>query len=237
MQPVIPQHIAIIMDGNNRYAHAHQLGFGQGHVAGKKALDPIVEHARAIGVKALTVFAFSSENWQREQDEVALLMDLLTQTIHEQVPRMHQHDIALKFIGDRSKLSPHISELMARAEASTAMYQGMTLVIALSYGGQWDITRACKRIAQQVENKQLAASDITEQLLQGQLSTHGLPAVDLLIRTGGELRLSNFMLWQAAYAELVFSDKLWPEFTPHDLDQAIASFAQRSRRFGQSGKY
>ncbi len=232
----VPQHIAIIMDGNNRYGKANQLATGAGHVAGKDALDPIVEHCLARGVQVLTVFAFSSENWARPKAEVELLMRLLEQTIHEQMPRMHKYRIRLRFIGDRSLLPDELAQLMADAEATTAQFDAMTLVIAISYGGQWDIANAAKMLAQEVADAKLSADDITADVLAGKLQLADLPAVDMLIRTGGDYRISNFLLWQIAYAELFFTPTLWPEFGVDELDTMMASFANRERRFGKTSE-
>lgn len=229
---LIPHHIAIIMDGNNRYGKANALDKGEGHVAGKDALDPIVEYCIEIGVKVLTVFAFSSENWQRPASEVALLMHLLAATIHEQMPRMQKYRIQMRFIGDRSQLSDDLQALMADAEAKTAHFKAMILVIAISYGGQWDIANAAKQLAQQVQAGQLRAEDIDKELLSQYVQLADAPAVDMLIRTGGEYRISNFLLWQSAYAELFFTQTLWPNFTADELAAMVVEFAQRQRRFG-----
>lgn len=233
---LIPRHIAIIMDGNNRYGKANALGSGGGHMAGKEALDPIVEYCREVDIEVLTVFAFSSENWQRPPNEVALLMRLLELTIHEQLPRMQKHHIRLRFIGDRSQLTGDLRALMADAEAQTAQFDAMTLVIAISYGGQWDIAHAAKQLAQQVEAGQLRADDIDEQRLAQYVQLADAPAVDMLIRTGGEYRISNFLLWQSAYAELFFTDTLWPNFAASELAMMITEFAQRQRRFGKTSE-
>lgn len=233
---LLPRHIAIIMDGNNRYGKANDLGKGQGHVAGKDALDPIVEYCVNTGIEVLTVFAFSSENWQRPPSEVALLMQLLTSTIHEQIPRMNEYRIRLRFIGDRSQLSDDLQALMADAEAKTANFEAMTLVIAISYGGQWDIAHAAKQLAQQVETGQLRADDINKELLGNYVQLADAPAVDMLIRTGGEYRISNFLLWQSAYAELFFTQTLWPNFAADELAAMVKEFAQRQRRFGKTSE-
>ncbi len=232
----IPRHIAIIMDGNNRYGKANALDEGEGHVAGKDALDPIVEYCLETGINVLTVFAFSSENWQRPPSEVALLMQLLISTIHEQMPRMHKYKIRMRFIGDRSPLSNELQALMADAEAKTAHYNAMTLVIAISYGGQWDIANAAKQLAQRVQSGQLDANDINEELLSQCVQLADAPAVDMLIRTGGEYRLSNFLLWQSAYAELFFTQTLWPNFAVKELSSMVTEFAQRQRRFGKTSE-
>lgn len=233
---ILPRHIAIIMDGNNRYGRANDLGRGEGHVAGKDALDPIVEHCLEVGVEVLSVFAFSSENWQRPASEVALLMRLLTSTIHEQLPRMNKYRIRLRFIGDRSQLDTDLQQLMSDAEDKTAHFEAMTLVIAISYGGQWDIAHAARQLAQQVEDGQLSAADISTELLAQQVQLADAPAVDMLIRTGGEYRISNFLLWQSAYAELFFTPTLWPEFGADELDEMLTEFSQRQRRFGKTSE-
>ncbi|SLJ85182.1 polyprenyl diphosphate synthase [Psychrobacter sp. DAB_AL43B] len=233
---LLPRHIAIIMDGNNRYGKVNNLGKGQGHVAGKDALDPIVEYCVSTGIEVLTVFAFSSENWQRPPTEVALLMHLLSLTINEQMPRMLKHHIRLRFIGDRSQLSDDLQVLMVDAETKTADFEAMTLVIAISYGGQWDIAHAAKQLAQQVHEGQLRAEDINKEMLGQYVQLADAPAVDMLIRTGGEYRLSNFLLWQSAYAELFFTQTLWPDFTVNELAAMIEEFAQRQRRFGKTSE-
>ena len=232
----LPKHVAVIMDGNNRFAKKNQLDTGSGHREGKNVLDPIVEHCRKINIKALTVFAFSSENWNRPQFEVDLLMQLLEDTILEQIPRMEEFNIALRFIGDRSRLSPKLRDLMLQAEERTAKFDSMTLTIAISYGGMWDMVQAAKQIALDVQNEKLKINDIDADLFGQYVSLSDLPAVDLLIRTGGDYRLSNFLLWQAAYAELYFTKTLWPEFTVEEFDQAIAEFVSRERRFGKTSE-
>lgn len=232
----LPRHIAIIMDGNNRYGKAQGLGRGAGHIAGKDALDPIVEYCREVGIKVLTVFAFSSENWQRPPSEVALLMQLLALTINEQLPRMQKYSIRLRFIGDRSLLSEELRALMSDAEAKTAHYSAMTLVIAISYGGKWDIAHAAQQVAQQVLDGQLTVAEITKEKLGEYVQLSDAPEVDMLIRTGGDYRLSNFLLWQSAYAELFFTDTLWPQFGVAELAAMINEFGQRQRRFGKTSE-
>lgn len=232
----LPKHVAVIMDGNNRFAKKNQLDTGSGHREGKNVLDPIVEHCRKRNIKALTVFAFSSENWNRPQFEVDLLMQLLEDTILEQIPRMEEFNIALRFIGDRSRLSPKLRDLMLQAEERTAKFDSMTLTIAISYGGMWDMAQSAKQIALDVQNEKLKINDIDADLFGQYVSLSDLPAVDLLIRTGGDYRLSNFLLWQAAYAELYFTKTLWPEFTVEEFDLAIAEFVSRERRFGKTSE-
>lgn len=232
----LPQHIAIIMDGNNRFAKKKQLDKGAGHREGKNVLDPIVEHCRKLNVQALTVFAFSSENWNRPQYEVDLLMQLLGDTIREQIPRMEKYQIALRFIGERERLSLELQQLMLEAELQTADYKQMTLTIAISYGGMWDIANTAKKIAQMVADQTLEVSQINTDLFSKHISLNDLAPVDLLIRTGGDYRLSNFLLWQTAYAELYFTQTLWPEFTVDEFDRAIQIFSVRERRFGQTSE-
>lgn len=231
-----PQHVAIIMDGNNRFAKKRQLDKGAGHREGKNVLDPIVEHCRKLNIKALTIFAFSSENWNRPQYEVDLLMQLLAETIREQIPRMEQYQIALRFIGDRSRLSPELCDLMQYAEQKTAQFGEMTLTIAVSYGGMWDIANTAQNIAKMVKFQNLDIAQIDEGFFGQHISLGDLPPVDLLIRTGGDLRLSNFLLWQTAYAELYFTQTLWPEFTVNEFDRAIDVFLSRERRFGKTSE-
>ena len=232
----LPTHVAIIMDGNNRFAKKNQMQKGEGHRSGKDVLDPIVEHCRKKHIQALTVFAFSSENWNRPQFEVDLLMQLLETTIHEQLPRMEKFNIALRFIGDRSRLSPHLRELMLHAEQRTANFNSMTLTIAISYGGMWDMAQAAKQIAADVVAHKIDIEQIDTQLFGQYVSLADLPPVDLLIRTGGDFRLSNFLLWQAAYAELYFTQTLWPEFSIEEFDDALAVFGGRERRFGKTSE-
>ncbi len=235
-EQLLPQHVAIIMDGNNRFAKKMQMQKGDGHREGKNTLDPIVEHCKSVGVKALTVFAFSSENWNRPKYEVDLLMKLLEETIHEQLPRMEKFNISLRFIGDRTKLCSELRDLMQYAEQKTATFDSMTLTIAISYGGMWDMAHAAKSIAQDALSGKLQIDQINVDLFDKYVSLNDLPAVDLLIRTGGDYRLSNFLLWQAAYAELYFTDTLWPEFTIQELDYAFRVFSGRERRFGKTSE-
>lgn len=232
----LPKHVAIIMDGNNRFAKKNLMQKGEGHRSGKEILDPIVEHCRQANIQALTVFAFSSENWKRPQFEVDLLMKLLEETIHEQLPRMEKFNISLRFIGDRSRLSPELRALMLHAEERTANFSSMTLTIAISYGGMWDMAHAAQQIVADVMANKLTLDAIDTDVFGRYVSMSDLPAVDLLIRTGGDFRLSNFLLWQAAYAELYFTDTLWPEFTVEELDDAFAVFAGRERRFGKTSE-
>lgn len=232
----LPQHVAIIMDGNNRYGKKNQLAKGAGHRAGKDSLDPIVECCRKIGIQALTIFAFSSENWNRPTAEVNLLMQLLAEAIQQQLPRMQKHNMVLRFIGDRTQLSPSLQALMQDAEQQTQHNTAMTLTIAISYGGMWDIVQAAQKLAVQVEQGQLQAANISMSDFHRHTSLSDLPPVDMLIRTGGDYRLSNFLMWQSAYAELFFTETLWPDFTVQEFESMLRLFAQRERRFGKTSE-
>ena len=232
----LPRHIAIIMDGNNRWAKLRELPGNEGHRAGELALRQVVELAAKIPVDVLTVFAFSSENWRRPPDEVAALMQLFLFALDARVQELDRARIRLRFIGDRSAFSNELQAGMRAAEAKTAHHTRMTLIIAVNYGGQWDMAQAAQRLAAQVEKGELKAADITPERLAGMVEMSDLPPVDLLIRTGGELRISNFVLWQAAYAELHFSDTLWPDFGHEQLQVALEDYAQRQRRFGRTSE-
>jgi undecaprenyl diphosphate synthase len=231
----VPRHVAIIMDGNNRWARARGLPGRAGHEAGEKALRDLVEHAGHRGVEALTVFAFSSENWRRPPDEVNALMSLFLGALAKRVPELHGNGIRLRFIGELSAFSAEIRAGIAEAERVTAGNTRLHMSVAVNYGGQWDIAQAARTLALQVEQGVLGAADVTESRLAGQLMLAALPAPDLLIRTGGELRVSNFMLWQLAYSEFHFCDTLWPDFDAAAFDAALADYASRQRRFGRSG--
>jgi undecaprenyl diphosphate synthase len=232
----LPRHVAIIMDGNNRFGRQHHLANGGGHHAGKDQFDLIAQHARSVGIEVLTVFAFSSENWRRPAEEVALLMQLFEQVVQEQVPRMLEQNIAMRFIGDRSKMSDRLQQLMLTAERETAPHAKMIMVIAVSYGGLWDMAQAAQRLARAVQAGTLDVADIDEVRMQQEVEIGDLPPVDLLIRTGGEYRLSNFVLWQSAYAELYFTDTLWPAFDEAEFDRALGQFSYRERRFGRTSE-
>ena len=230
----LPRHIAVIMDGNNRWAKKRLLPGGAGHKAGESALRKIVEHAARRNIEVLTVFAFSSENWRRPENEVSLLMKLFLHALEKQVADLHANNIRVRFIGDLSAFALILQDGMRAGMAKTAGNTGMTLVIAVSYGGQWDVANAARELALQVQTGQLRAEEIDAAKLQQHVQMADLPPVDLLIRTGGELRISNFVLWQAAYAEFYFSEKLWPDFDPASLDEALSDYAGRQRRFGRT---
>lgn len=228
----LPRHIAIIMDGNNRYAKKHGLPKGTGHIAGQRALSPIVQHCAQKGVQALTVFAFSSENWARPSDEVAQLLALLDAAIDDELAKLAQNNIRLRFIGHHAAFGQALCDKIADAQQKSADGDGMTLVIALGYGGRWEMADTARRLALLAQDGALDPHQIDETIFQKHTLLSDLPPLDMLIRTGGEKRLSNFLLWQAAYAELFFSDTLWPEFTPPMLDVLIDEFCRRERRFG-----
>lgn len=228
------RHVAIIMDGNNRWAKREGKQGIMGHRTGVERIRDVLEVCRKNHIEVLTVFAFSSENWRRPPKEVEALMGLFHSYLQREARRLAEERVRLKVIGNRSRFSPSLQRAIADAE-QTASEGESTLVIAADYGGQWDIAQAARQAASEVMAGHLRLDDITGDLLEQHLSTHGLPPLDLLIRTGGEYRISNFLLWQAAYAELYFSPLLWPEFDAGAMEEAIADFYQRQRRFGRTG--
>ncbi|MCC5812382.1 MAG: isoprenyl transferase [Ectothiorhodospiraceae bacterium] len=230
----VPKHVAIVMDGNGRWAQARFMPRPAGHRAGVEAVRKTVEACGRRGVRVLTLFAFSSENWSRPADEVSVLMDLFLRTLEKEAGKLHENDVRIRLIGDRHRLGERLRRQVERVEQLTADNSGLTLVIAASYGGRWDMVEAARRLAEAARDGNLDPASITEDSLSGCLSTAGLPDPDLLIRTGGERRISNFLLWQLAYAELYFSPTLWPDFGVEDLDEAFAWYAGRERRFGQT---
>ena len=234
--PAIPRHVAIIMDGNNRWAKQRGLRGVEGHKEGARAVRNTVENCARAGVEVLTVFAFSSENWRRPQDEVNALMNLFLEALTEEVSELHANGIRLAFIGDLSAFSPELRQKMDASVALTAANARMTFAVAVNYGGQWDIANACRELAREVEQGRLSADQITPEQLQRHISLGELPLPDLCIRTGGEHRISNFMLWQLAYAELYFTDAYWPDFDQAALDAAFADFNRRQRRFGRTSE-
>ena len=225
----VPHHIAIVMDGNGRWATRRYLPRVAGHKKGVDALRACVRHCGERGVKVLTVFAFSSENWNRPPEEVSGLMELLAVALSREVPHLKAEGVRIHFVGYRSALSDKVRAGLVQAESSTASNTRLVLNICFNYGGRWDIAQAAARLAERGE-------PITEQALDDAMAMSHVPDPDLLIRTGGEQRISNFLLWQAAYSELYFSDKLWPEFDAAALDAAIADFARRERRFGRTSQ-
>ena len=234
--PGMPRHVAIIMDGNNRWAKKRFMPGVAGHKAGVDAVRAVVETCAEAGVEVLTLFAFSSENWKRPADEVGALMGLFLMALRREVKKLAANGIRLRILGDRSRFQPELQAAMAEAEQLTAGGSGLLLQVAANYGGQWDITQAAQRLAREVAAGHLQVDEITPDLLQRCLITGELPAVDLCIRTGGEQRISNFLLWQLAYAELYFSELLWPDFKHEAMRAALADFACRQRRFGKTSE-
>jgi undecaprenyl diphosphate synthase len=230
----VPRHVAIIMDGNGRWARQRHLPRFAGHKRGVEAVRGIVKACAARGVGFLTLFAFSSENWRRPPDEVALLMQLFLGALENEVQKLHRNGIRLKLIGERAPFDPRIRSLIAEGEALTAGNTGLTLTIAANYGGRWDILQALSRLA--AEQPEALARGIGEEELSPYLSTSYAPEPDLFIRTGGERRASNFLLWQMAYTELYFTDTLWPDFDAAALEEAFASYRSRERRFGRTSE-
>ena len=230
----VPRHVAIIMDGNGRWAKQRHLPRFAGHKRGVEAVRSIVKACAASGVAYLTLFAFSSENWRRPPDEVALLMQLFIGALENEMQKLHRNGIRLKVIGDRSRFKPKIQALIADGERLTAGNSGLTLTIAANYGGRWDILQALSRLLK--DNPSMEKNEIQETDLARHLSMSYAPEPDLFIRTGGEQRVSNFLLWQLAYAELHFTDTLWPDFDAAALEAAFASYRNRERRFGRTSE-
>ncbi len=229
----MPKHIAIIMDGNNRWTKKHKLAKFSGHKQGRETLKNIVEHSVRIGLKILTLFAFSSENKMRPKKEVYALFKLFLNALKNEATELKKANIKLKIIGNISIFDQKIYAEIRRVEKMLANCNGMHLIIALNYGGRWDIVKACQEIASAVQYKKIKIGDIDENLFTEYLSLSNYSTPDLLIRTSGEMRVSNFLLWEIAYSELYFTPVLWPDFTPMELDKAIAIYQKRNRRFGK----
>lgn len=228
----LPKHIAIIMDGNGRWAKQKYLPRMAGHHEGLKAVRRIVQACGEQGIPVLTLFAFSSENWQRPQQEVSGLMKLFLSSLQNEVEKLHNNNVRLRIVGDSSRLSEELKASIHKAQQRTRENTGLTLVIAVDYGGQWDILQATQKIAEQIENKTLSSKDITPQVFESCLGLADLPHPDLFIRTSGEKRISNFLLWQLAYTELYFTDIFWPDFDKDTLAEALDFYSKRERRFG-----
>lgn len=224
----LPRHIAVILDGNGRWAAAHGLPRSAGHQAGVEAVRRLAEICRELGVPCLTVYAFSTENWKRSREEVGFLMDLFVEKLYAELSLMQQNGIRYGFIGDMEGLSPKVRRSLEQALADTAANKDMVLNLAVNYGGRDEITRAVRRMI----GEGMTPEQINEEAISAHLDTAGLPELDLLIRPSGELRVSNFLLWQLAYSEFVFMDKLWPDFGKRDLLQAVIEYQGRQRRFG-----
>jgi len=229
----VPRHVAVIMDGNGRWAEQRALPRAAGHRAGTKAVRTTIEESVRCGVGALTLFAFSSENWQRPAGEVGLLMQLFLESLDREVAELDANGVRIRFIGDRARLAPALTGRMDAAEARTAANAKLDLVVAVAYGGRWDIAQAARQLAVAAVEGRRRAADVDEAALAACLATAGRPAPDLFIRTGGERRISNFLLWDLAYTELWFTDTLWPDFDAACFAAALADFAGRERRFGR----
>jgi undecaprenyl diphosphate synthase len=232
----IPRHIAIIMDGNGRWAEARGLPRHAGHKEGVRPVRMCIQECARRGVQALTLFAFSSENWLRPTVEVTSLMQLFLEAIDREVAELHEKQVRLRFIGDRQSLSVKLQSRMAATEELTAGNAGLALQVAVSYGGRWDILRAARRLAAQVASGAVRLEAIDETSFSRELSLSDVPDPDLFIRTGGDHRISNFLLWNLAYTELHFCETLWPDFDVPDLENALRAFASRERRFGKTGE-
>ena len=228
----VPRHVAITMDGNGRWAAARGQPRSAGHKAGLAPVRLCVEECSGLGVEALTLFAFSSENWSRPAEEVASLMGLFFEAVDREIAELHRQRVRVRFIGNRQRLSVRLQAQIGAAEQRTAGNTGLKLQVAVSYGGRWDIVQAARQLAAQCASGALRPADIDEDRFAAALELAGLPDADLLIRTGGERRISNFLLWNIAYAELYFSDRLWPDFDKEELSAALEFFAGRERRFG-----
>jgi undecaprenyl diphosphate synthase len=232
----VPRHVAIIMDGNGRWARKRGLPRFAGHKAGMDSVRAVVKVCLSEGIECLTLFAFSSENWRRPAEEVGLLMNLFMVALDHEVKKLHKHGVRLRIVGDVSAFAPELQQRIVAAEQLTAGNTALTLIIAANYGGRWDITQAARSIAAEVARGELDAAAVTQELIESRLSLSGLPEPDLFIRTGGEQRISNFLLWQLAYTELYFTPLLWPEFDDKAFADALQSFAGRQRRFGRTGE-
>jgi undecaprenyl diphosphate synthase len=232
----IPKHVAIIMDGNGRWAEQHGLDRIFGHREGVEAVRSVVEGAGEIGIDYLTLYAFSTENWNRPKEEVNALMGLLVHAIVAETENLHKNNVSLRTIGDIASLPQEVQLKLAGAISMTARNTGLKLVLALSYSGRWEMVEAVKIMANELKNYKIDKSDINEELIGKYLPTFGLPDPELLIRTGGEFRVSNFLLWQIAYTELFFTPKLWPDYRKEDLFEAVNDFQRRERRFGKTSE-
>ena len=230
----IPQHIAIIMDGNGRWATERGKPRSYGHQAGVETVRRITSECTRLGVKYLTLYTFSTENWNRPETEIAALMGLVLSSLEDEI--FMKNNVRFKVIGDIERLPAEVQRKLQETIEHTANNTAMTMVVALSYSARWEITKAMKDIAQKALDGQLSVGDITEDTVSQSLTTASIPDPDLLIRTGGELRISNYLLWQIAYSELYFCDTFWPDFNEADLHKAIADYQQRQRRFGKTGK-
>lgn len=235
LQDALPKHVAIIMDGNGRWAEGQGKPRAWGHKKGVDAVRRAVSFSLKLGIRSLTLFAFSSENWRRPKEEVSALMQLFLFVLQQEVKSLHKNNVRLKIVGDLAPFDKKLQQLINDAEQLTANNTALTLNIAANYGGRWDVANAAKQLAHQVALGNLAPEDITEEHLGRYIQMAEQPELDLLIRTGGDIRVSNFLLWQAAYAELCFTETLWPDFNEQVFSEAIATYAGRERRFGCTG--
>lgn len=233
---VLPQHIAIIMDGNGRWAKAQGKPRVFGHKNGVAAVRKAISTSAKLGIKAVTLFAFSSENWRRPEEEVGVLMELFITVLSTEIKKLHKNNLRLRVIGDTERFNARLRKKIAQAEELTAGNSGMVVNIAANYGGKWDITQATKVLAEKVAAGDLKPEEITEDMMTQHLTMSDLPEVDLMIRTSGECRISNFILWQMAYAEMYFTPIYWPEFDENSLVEAVTWFVNRERRFGCTGE-
>jgi len=231
-----PRHVAIIMDGNGRWAQKRGLPRVAGHKAGVETVRSVIQACAEKGIEVLTLFAFSSENWRRPKKEVSLLMGLFLAALQREVKKLHKNDVQLRIVGDVTAFDNKIQQQIKKSQELTKDNKTLVLNIAANYGGQWDITQAVKKLASKVEAGELTADDINPDLIKQNLSMSDLPEPDLFIRTGGEQRISNFLIWQLAYSELYFTDTLWPDFNRDAFEKALTSFAGRQRRFGHTGE-
>ncbi len=232
----VPQHVAIIMDGNGRWAEARTQPRHAGHRAGVKSVRETVESAAKRGVKYLTLFAFSSENWQRPQEEVSRLMNLFLEALQREVDELHRNNVRLRFVGSRQQLRPKLVRRIDAAEEQTKDNNGLTLIVAVAYGGRWDIVNAARQLASKVACEEMSLDDIGDETFAEELALSGVPDPDLLIRTGGEQRISNFLLWNLAYSELYFCECLWPDFREPQFDEAMYFYGMRQRRYGHTSE-
>ena len=229
----IPAHIAIIMDGNGRWAKAKGLPRTAGHVEGVETVKKITEEATRLGVKYLTLYTFSTENWSRPVEEIEALMHLVLTNLEEEI--FMKNNVRFRMIGEMERLPQSVQKRLSECIERTSVNTGMTMIVALSYSSRWELTRAARMLAEDVKEGRLSSEDINEEMISSRLTTNFMPDPDLLIRTGGELRISNYLLWQCAYSEFYFTDEFWPDFNEESLRKAIADYQQRQRRYGKTG--
>ena len=233
---VLPRHVGVIMDGNGRWAKKRNMPRNYGHVQGSKTVEQIIEDAYKMGIEYVTVYAFSTENWNRPKEEVDALMNLVVVAIERETPDLIKNNVRLTMVGDIARMPEFASTRLRKCMDDTSHCTGLTLVLALSYSSRWEILDACKKIALQVKNGEIEADDIDGALFDANLATAGMPDPDLLVRTGGDLRISNYLLWQIAYSELYFSEKYWPDFSKEDFYAAILEYQARERRYGKTSE-